>query len=98
MHLRGASGLYHKTRRCSCTAGNYHCEGAEDLNDLAEKLLSLTDLPLSGYAVDYSARALAIRPYAPADNRQISKQREAQEEAQKLCMRKANPDFDTLME
>ena len=98
LHLGKAPGLYRKVRQCSCTAGHYHCEGDQDLNDLAEKVLELTGLTLDGYAVDYSAPALTIQPYAATDKVQISKQREAQGEAQKLCVRKANPDFDTLME
>ena len=97
-HLRGSWGIYRVAKQCSCVAGTYHCEGDKDLNDVAEKLLSLTGVPLSGYASEYSASALTIQPYDDELNLQIMAKRQAIEAAQKQCVRKADPDFDTLMD
>ena len=97
-HLKGSWGIYRVAKQCSCVAGTYHCEGDKDLNDVAEKLLSLTGVPLSGYASEYSASALTIQPYDDELNLQIMAKRQAIEAAQKQCVRKADPDFDTLMD
>ena len=97
-HSEVSWGIYRTTSECGCVAGNFHCEGSRDLNDVANKLLSVTGVPLSGYAAEYSGSAPVIRPYDAAMTLRISTQREADRKAQNECRRKANPDFDTLMD
>ena len=91
----GRTGL---SKRCSCTAGHFRCEERTDMNDLAEKLLSTIGVPLTGYAAEYSAAAVTIQPYDRALALRISQQRAKEEAAEKLCVKKANPDFDTMMD
>ena len=97
-HSRESWGLYGLSKQCSCVAGNFHCEGDQDLNDVADKLRSATGVPLSGYASEYSASAPTVRPYDSDLSLQILAQREADQTAQNQCVRKANPDFDKLMD
>ena len=91
-------GIYRATAQCGCVAGNFHCEGSQDLNDVADKLLSVTGMPLSGYAAEYSGSVPTIRPYDAALTLRISAKRDADRAAQRQCQLKANPDFDTLMD
>jgi hypothetical protein len=97
-HSQGSRGLYGLSKQCSCVAGTFHCEGDQDLNDVAERLLSATGVPLSGYATEYSASALTVQPYDSALSLRISAQRDADRVARDQCVRKANPDFDKMMD
>jgi hypothetical protein len=97
VRLDRAWGIHSETKRCTCAAGIYHCEASQDLEDVAQKLRAATNLQLSGYAMAYSASALAIRPYDGDVSRRILEQRTLSAAAEQQCRLQANPDFDTLM-
>lgn len=92
-----ALGIHSETKRCSCVAGDFHCEDHQDLEDVAQKLRSMTNMELTGYAMKYSASELSIQPYGQDVMRRVLDQRAATEAAQKACVGNANPDFDHMM-
>ncbi|MDO7842345.1 hypothetical protein [Sphingomonas immobilis] len=98
VHVERAVSIYSETKRCSCSGGFYHCEGNQDLDNVAESLRSVTGMTLSGYAVKYSAAEVTVQPYGQSDRSGILDQRAAGDAAREQCQRKANPDFDKLME
>jgi hypothetical protein len=91
--------VHSETRRCSCSAsGHFHCEDREHLGGAARKLEAATGLDLAGYAVDYSADLLTMKPYDRGVAERIEAQEQANEAARKQCQAAADPDFDTLMD
>ena len=98
VHVERAWSIHSETRRCSCSPGGYHCEDGQDLEDVAVRLRAVTGVPLSGYAMAYSAPAVTIQRYGGGVARRILEQREAMEAARRQCVRNNNPDFDTIMD
>lgn len=98
VHVQRAWSIHSETRRCSCSPGGFHCEDEQDLEDVAQRLRAVTGVELSGYAMAYSAPAVAVRSYGGGVARRILEQREALEAARRQCMRTNNPDFDTMMD
>ncbi|MDH7794988.1 MULTISPECIES: hypothetical protein [unclassified Beijerinckia] len=94
---RNWSGIVNETRRCSCSAGNFHCESKTGLEDVAEKLQSITNRPLTGYATTYSADGLTTKPYDATAVGRLELRRKDELAGQTSCRQRADPDFDTLM-
>jgi hypothetical protein len=92
-----AMAIHSEDKQCSCVAGIFHCEDEQDLEDVVRSLRSITNMELTGYAMKYSASAVAIQPYGQEDMRRSLDQRAANDAAQKVCMDNANPNFDNLM-
>jgi hypothetical protein len=97
IQLKDWPSVYSEMRRCSCTAGSFHCEDRSDIEDVASKLQAATQLKLAGYAVKYNAKAIAMQPYDDSVATRARKLRAEMVEAEKQCTRKANPDFDAML-
>jgi hypothetical protein len=96
LSLKGWRGLYGKSKKCSCVAGMFHCEGDADLGEMADRLFGATGRSLRGYAVDYSADRLVLQAYGPGDAEGVQRQRAAEAAMQAQCVARADPDFDTM--
>ena len=96
-HVDRAMSISRVSETCNCTAGHFHCEQNDDLENVAQDLRSVTGLGLTGYAVKYSASGLTMQPYGQTLATRILGLRAKRETDRKVCERNANPDFDKMM-
>jgi hypothetical protein len=98
--IKGSLGSYSTDQKCSCSGGShFHCQGKSILTT-KKAVESLISFKLTGFTGKYSAKSLRV-PEIIIDTPYILKAEQKAQEVEKqrqLCLRKKNPDFETLME
>ncbi|WP_420411318.1 hypothetical protein [Roseibium sp.] len=90
-------GVHSKSElKCHCVAGTFHCYGGENLEKLESEVTKRTGLELVAYGTSYAARKIEPVPFNDDMREQIQQIEPTKKRLRAQCLKKSNPDFDTL--
>jgi hypothetical protein len=99
VHYKGMVGSYGLEPSCRCVAGRYHCETQTTLASLNQSVEEISGATLRGFSGSYYGERFAIPDAAVsgAALEQDGLRREADAARRKVCEKKAEPDFESMM-
>ncbi|MBN9669656.1 hypothetical protein [Roseibium aggregatum] len=85
--------------KCVCAAGNFHCYHQGEFSELEKKVFDATGAHLVGYGTGISGgKKVRISPFDETTLAAIKQDRERIREAERICKKTVEPQFDALFE
>lgn len=100
MRHKSSIGSYSIETKCRCAAGHFHCENEQSLEKLQAAVGKLSAGKLTGFSGAYGVSEITL-PGAALDQAAIESDRRKTAETQVLksrCERKADPDFERMLQ